>query len=185
MRISAWALLGATVHAAYKNRRGNPEEYVGPMDDRSYAILNSFADSETVQSMYKVKGSGPNAFVIYAMNFDTLEQAVSDMEYLDATWPNPQVAIYGMWDHKTGLQVGVSYTYAPIVDPESDIVIGEEVTGTEGAPTYPIPADCYMLMPDTIEYAEDGTELSRTPATSNADLEDKNLVSGQHPRIFA
>ena len=30
-------------------------------------------------------------------------------------------------------------------------------------------------MPDVIEYDEEGNEISRTPATSNADLKDVNV----------
>jgi len=159
--ISAWVLLGPTVHAAYKNRQANPEDYTGPMDDRSYSILNSFHDNEVVQGMYKVKGSGPNAFRVYAMNFNTLEQAVDDMEYLNDSWPKPQVAIYGMWDKDTGLQIGTAFE----LDEE-----GQETEVVIGTPTYPIPDDCWEIM--------------KGNASSNDDLRDVNLMYGQAPRRF-
>lgn len=161
--ISAWVLLGPTVHAAKKNRDATPEgeEYTGPMDDRSYAILNTFVDSNTVQGMYKVKGSGPNAFTLYALKFRTVEQATDDLTYLDEAWPNPMVDVYGMWEVSTGVQVG-----------------------TEGVPTYAIPSDCYKVMADIVTYDDDGNETSRTVASSNADLRDENLLCGQAPRIF-
>ena len=174
MSISSWVMLGPTVHAAYKNRQRDPENYNGPCDDRSYAILNTFYDNETVQDMYKVKGSGNNAFVVYGLNFDTLEQAESDILYLNDEWPKPQVATYGAWDIETGLQVGIKYDY----NEEGEIV------GTTGTPTYPIPSDCYKIMPDLVVYDESGDEISRTPASSNSDLRDINIVAGQSPRIF-
>jgi len=39
-------------------------------------------------------------------------------------------------------------------------------------------------MPDIVEYDENGDEISRTPASSNADLMDINLLGGQVTRDF-
>ena len=176
MSISSWVMLGPSVHSAYKNRQRDPDDYNGPMDDRRYAILNTFFDNETVQDMYKVKGSGNNAFVVYGLNFDTLEQAESDILFLEDAWPKPQVVTYGAWDTETGLQVGTKYEL------DDD---GEPTDVITGTPTYPIPSDCYKIMPDLVVFGEDGEEISRTPASSNADLRDINLISGASPRIFS
>jgi hypothetical protein len=69
--------------------------------------------------------------------------------------------------------MGVSW-----VDPE------DPSQGTTGDPVYPIPDDAYELMPDRVTYDEDGNETSRTPATSNDDLRDVNILAGQAPRDF-
>jgi hypothetical protein len=178
--ISVWALLGPSLQTAYMNRYNAenadpPEVYNGPMDDTSYAIMNTFADLFVVGPMYEaVPDEDDEIFRMYGMNFPTEEEAIDAMDYLYANWAGNQINILGAWDEDTGLQMGVTYTY----DAEGDI------TGTTGTPYYPIPIKAYLVMPPVIVYDENGDEVSNTPATSNADLRDINLIAGQHPRDF-
>ncbi len=166
--VAGWVLIGPQIDAAFKNY--DPENPGGTMDERSYEILTSFADWDTVQDMYKLKGQ----FYVYNLNWDTVEQAIDDIDYLDATWPPPQAAPYGLW-HYDGRQVGTEWE-----------IVDDEPTGeTTGTPVYPIPSDCYLIMPDVVVYDENGDEVSRTPATSNADLRDINIIAGQAPRRFS
>ena len=44
--------------------------------------------------------------------------------------------------------------------------------------------EAYQIMPDIVTYDDYGNETSRTPATSNDDLRDINLIAGQHVRLF-
>ena len=168
-QVSAWLMVGPTIDAQFKNY--DPENPGGgTMDERSYNILNTFADYGTVQPLYKLKGQ----FYIYALNFPDEATAIDDIDYLNGVWPRPQIEPYGMWYHENGLQAGMSYTY----DDEGNII------GVEGTPVYPIPSDCYLVMPDVVVYDENGNEISRTPASSNADLRDINLIQGQAERDF-
>jgi hypothetical protein len=70
---------------------------------------------------------------------------------------------------------------AVIIDPENPPDPPDPPTGN---PIYPIPNNLYLFMPDIVEYDENGNEISRTPATSNDDLRDINLLVGQEPRDF-
>ena len=175
---SVWMIVGPQVHAQYRERLAAesadpPEPYDGPMDDTSYAILQTMQSPDAVQSQYKVKGSGPGAFILYSTYYESEEAAIFAVDWMEANWPGPQVIPQGAWYLDTGLQMGVSY-----VDPE------DPSQGTTGDPVYPIPSDAYEIMPDTVVYDEDGNEISRTPATSNADLRNVNILSGQKPREF-
>ena len=170
--INVWITVGPTVQAAFKNRQANPDNYTGPMDDRSWEILSTFVDNSVVQPMFKVRGSGPNAFTLFSLNFADEETAVSDVTYLDETWPKPQIVPEGMW-YYSGLQAGTYY----VEDEEGNVTL-------EGTPTFPVNPNLYQSMPDTIVYDEDGNVVQTIPATSNADLRDVNLIQGQAPRMF-
>jgi hypothetical protein len=171
MLVSVWAVIGPSMMGAYENRYNAenadpPQDYNGPMDDQSYAILSTLIDIKSVQSMYKTKTvNGNNPFTLFNMNFKDETVAIEQMDYLEATWPGNQIEIEGAWNWN-GLQMGLSYTY----DPETG-----DVTGVEGTPYYPLNSTTYTLMPD----------IEGVPASSNADLRDINLVAGQSPRIFA
>jgi hypothetical protein len=172
MSINVWTVIGPSMMNAYNTRKAAeeadpPEDYNGPMDDESWAILNGMFDVSVVQPMYETKTvNGQNPFTLFTMNFLTAQEATDSMDYLDATWPGQQIEINGAWDESTGLQLGLTYTYDNQDPPEID--------GIAGTPVYPIPVDAYTLMPD----------LDGVPPTSNADLRDINLVYGQTPRIF-
>ena len=62
---------------------------------------------------------------------------------------------------------------------------GERTGNVTGTPIYPIPAQAWRIMPPVNVYDENGDLVSSTPATSNADLRDINLLAGQAPRRFA
>jgi hypothetical protein len=181
MRISVWTVIGPNMMNAYNNRYAAenadpPEDYNGPMDDDSYAILITQIDTAHVQPMYKTKSvNGNNPFTLFNMNFVDEAQAIESMDYLDATWPGNQIEIEGAWSWDTGLQMGQSFTYD----------VDGNLTGVTGTPVYPLSTTAYQLMPDLIEYDDEGNVISTTPATSNLDLRDINLVAGQSPRLFS
>ena len=149
--ISVWCVIGPSFMNAYTARReaeAADESYSGPMDDESYAILNTFADVDVVQAMYNTKSvNGNNPFTLFGMNFPDEQAAVDAIDYLLGAWPGKQLEVNGAWHEDTGEQMGTP-------------------------PTYPIPDDAWTLMPDSVG------------ATSNADLQDINLIAGQAPRIF-
>jgi hypothetical protein len=173
--ISVWALLGPSLQTAYATRYqweiDFPDiPYEGPMDDTTYAIMNSFADMFTVGPMYEsIPDEDDEIFRMYGMNFADETEAINAMDHLIADWPGKQIDVLGAWSAETGLQMGLSY------DEEANII---------GTPVYPIPADAYLVMPPIVVYDENGDEVSSTPPTSNADLRDINILSGQALRIF-
>jgi hypothetical protein len=97
MNISVWTVVGPSMLGAYENRynaenANPPEDYNGPMDDQSYAILVSQIDTVHVQPLYKTKSvNGNNPFTLFNMNFVDEATAIAAMDYLDATWPGQQI----------------------------------------------------------------------------------------------
>jgi len=182
MKISAWVVIGPSLRNHWLNRReaeADDEPYHGPMDDITYAILQSAADPITVQGMYETKtGQGNQPFTLFNMNFETEQEAIDAVEWLDSEWPGKQYETQGMWDRASGLQMGQSYDYGP--DPEDPL----DPPNIVGAPAYPLLSDTYEVMPPVNSYDDNGDLVSSTPATSNADLRDINLLSGQVPRRF-
>ena len=163
--INAWVVIGPSMMNAYRARRAAEDagqDYSGPMDDTTWQILNDMSDIETVQAFYRTKTvNGNNPFTLFTMNFQSEDEAVEAIDYLDANWPGKQIEVQGVWHFD-----------------------GRQVTGIDELPRYPIPSDAYQLMPPVIVYDENGDIVSETPPASNADLRDINLLSGQSPRDF-
>jgi hypothetical protein len=172
---NAWVACGPNLTSAYWSRyNGTPGV---PMDDRSFQIMSTMVDITVVQPLFSTKSfNGENPFTNYAMGWDDREQMLSDLAFLDATWPGQQFEINGAWELPSGLQVGESFIYDDEDPPQ--------IIGIEGTPEFPIPVDAYELMPPIKLYDEDGNETGEVPATSNADLRDIYDRLQQAPRFF-
>lgn len=158
-----------------------PEIYTGPMDMRTYEIVRDTVQdpSGAVERQYNSVTEGPEQpYKMFSMWQEGEQQVKQDIDYLLAlTWTT--LRALGSWWNDTGIQGGMQP--AVIVDPDNPPDPPDPPTGT---PFYPIPNNAYLFMPDVVVYDEDGNEVSRTPATSNADLRDINLLQGQVPRDF-
>ena len=176
---NCWLSANQNVLDEYKRRKqiedaGGTYTYPtdGPMDDETYRIFNdSRGDGDVVERLFKPVVNGPDTFKLFSYNTTNLSFK-ADIDYLELTWGN-DVQCQGSWWYDSGIQGGMQ----PPVDPEVD----PTPTGT---PFYPIRNNLFLFMPDIVVYDEDGNEISRTPATSNADLRDINLLGGQVPRDF-
>jgi len=158
MRVQMWVVCGPNMTNQYRQRyqfETTGEGAPGPIDDRTYELLSTVVDITGSQGQYKTKSvNGNNPFTNYAMNFTDEQEAADAMAFLNVEWPGQQFEIEGGWYWDTGLEIGV--------------------TAEGGDPVYPLSPTAYELMPDIVEYDEDGNEISRTPATSNADLRNVN-----------
>ena len=144
----------------------------GPMDDESYRIFNEAkGDNVVVERLFNVVQNAGKTFKLFSYN-TTDTSFKTDIDYLESRWGN-DVECQGSWWYDSGIQGGMQPPVDPDVDP----------TPT-GSPFYPIRNNLYLFMPDIVVYDENGNEISRTPATSNADLRDINLLGGQQPRDF-
>ncbi len=142
----------------------------GPMDDRSYEIfLNAKGDNAVVERLFKPVNNQGEILKLFSYNTPNRDFR-DDIDYLEDTW-GLDIRAVGAWWFDNGLQGGMR----PAADPADP---------PEGTPIWPIPNNLYLFMPDYVEYDQDGNEISRTPATSNDDLRDINLLYGQTPRDF-
>jgi hypothetical protein len=128
------------------------------LNETTLAILDTAYDAKNVQPLYE-NPAGP--LFLFNLNLNTAEETEIAIAYLLATYPAGEIATQGAWHYDTGVQLGQDYNNS---NPPQLV----------GTPTYPIPANAWETMPP----------LDGVPATSNADLRDINLLSGQAPRIF-
>ena len=176
---NAWLSANQDVLDEYRNRKqiedaGGTYTYPddGPMDDETYRIFGeSKGDDAVVERLFKPVVNGPDTFKLFSYN-TTDTGFKDDIDYLELTWGN-DVQCQASWWYDSGIQGGMQ----PPVDPDTD----PTPTGT---PFYPIRNNLFLFMPDIVEYDENGDEISRTPASSNADLRDINLLGGQVTRDF-
>ena len=172
-----WIAFTSQALTAFKARRLAEQEgdtYTGPMDEETYKIMSLMQSSDNRQRLYKSPTIASKTYHLFSLDITgNLAAAKDAIDLVTDRWPD-HIIMIGAWWFDTGLQAGTSYTY----DEEG------EVTGITGTPAYPIHSAAWRLMPDVITYNADGTVDTVTPATSNADLRDINLVAGQAPRIF-
>lgn len=160
MYFNVWLALSDTALTEYRVRKQaerDEVEYNGPMQDREYKIFQSFQDEAVVQRLFKSPTIQGTTYNLFSIYVDRTDaQAAQDaITYLTDTYPT-QIIVLGVW-REDGTQVNA----------------------------YPINANAWRVMPDVVEYDENGDVLSTTPATSNADLRDINLLFGQQPRDFS
>lgn len=171
--INLWIALSSQGLNEYKDRRDNPETYSGPMTEKTFKILDHMADGDQVQKMFKTPSIGGkvyNSFSLYLEGNAKVAEAVTD---LTTEWPSHFIVV-GAW-HMDGRQVGTQW--------ELDID-GNRTGNVTGDPLYPVHTQAWRIMPDVVVYDENGDEVSRTPASSNADLRDINVLQGQELRRF-
>jgi len=157
----------------FKAYRADEENYSGPMDALTYKVLTKMADTDTVQRLFKTVTAGGKTYTLFSLYLVGSAKVQDAIDEMTAKWPTHFIVV-GAW-HFDGRQVGTQWE----LDEE-----GEPTGGVTGTPVYPIPATAYRIMPDTVTYDENGDELTRVPASSNADLRDINLWSGQTHRRF-
>ena len=166
-KLNMWVLVANDLISEYKAYLSDPENYDGNLTDAVIEALSVNHDGMTVSQLFnqvQKNGKAYSLFSIYPDADRVTPEAVTAMQ----TALGDNFEILGVWT-MTGMQFGTS------IDEEDTLV---------GTPTYPIPADAYLVMPDIVQHDMDGNEVSRIPATSNADLRDLNLLSGQAPRQF-
>jgi hypothetical protein len=150
-------------------------EYTGPVKDRANNIFRKLIAGERVLEYFTSPDIGGNIYHMFSLYLNGSQQVKSELDWLAVEYPN-HIIVGGAWYVSSGRQVGTG----PIFDEET----GEQI-GYDDVPTYPLHPQLYKLMPDVVEYDDQMNEVSRTPATSNADLKDRVLLAGQSPRDFS
>jgi hypothetical protein len=145
-------------------------EYSGPLTSRQIRLFKYMQDDALRRSMYASATLQGTTYNLWSIDFDTskstLQSIQDEIDGLIAQYPN-QIAIVGAW-LMDGRQAGTQWA-------------DEERTATTGTPVYPIPNWLWRFMPQLLD--GDGNPLPTQPS-SNADLQDVNLLFGQTPRIF-
>lgn len=173
--VNVWFAISQQGLDAFKARRTaerNGTVYSGPMDDDTFEVLSKMHDQDVVAGMFKkptIGGKVYSTFSVYLPGTARVQKAIND---LTTKWPGHFIVVGAWW--LDGRQAGTQFTY----DEDGNVTV---VTGT---PAYPIPANAWRIMPDQYTYNPDGTVATTVPATSNAQLRDINLLSGQSPRRF-
>ena len=175
-RVNVWLVLSEVAIAKYKERlqkERNNEEYTGPVKDRAFKILRTMQKLDAVQARFRGATLQGKAVQILSVYFPgNVPQVEAGLDWLLAEYPS-NIAVVGAWwafGRRGGLQLGTEY------DEDGNVV---------GTPTYEIPNWAWRLMPDEVVLDESGNEVSRTPASSNADLRDIAMLCGQARRRFA
>jgi hypothetical protein len=193
--VNLWIALSQQALDEFKTYRTDPDAYSGPMTPQIYKGLSKMSDTDGVQKLFSTPTIGGKVYSIFSLyfNVDRDERAKDFIDYMTSEWPTHFIVIGAWWVHD-GRQVGTQFaigggeqllTEIPTsAKPDTYVEDTPNWYVTTGTPTYPIPTQAYRLMPDTVTYDVDGNETSRTPASSNADLKDINLISGQWPRRF-
>lgn len=178
MIVDVWLALSDTAIDAFKARRAVEEagdEYTGPVTDRAYRILSKMANMENRQRLFKGATLAGKTVQIFSLAFtENLGAVNTALTELEEDYPG-HIGIVGAW-WWDGRQVGTEWE----LDGN-----GDRTGNVTGTPAKPIPNWAYQLMPDLVTYDGNGDEVSRTPASSNADLKDVNLLLGQAPRRFS
>lgn len=168
--INVWIAFSDSALTQFKLRRSNPSVYSGPMDDTTYRIMSKMSDMDNVQRLFKVTPPiNGKTYTLFSLYVDAPAKAQEAIDHLTTEWPTHFIVL-GAWWTRSGLQVGTRY------DGEMNIL---------GTPVYPVHPQTWRLMPDLVTYDQDGNETSRTPAASNSDLRQINLIAGQANRIFS
>lgn len=132
--------------------------YDGPLTRRQRRLFEYMQDETTRRRLFKKATLAGTTYNLWSIDFDdtkdTLQLIRDEIDGLIAQYPN-QIAVLGAWHFEDGAQVG---------------------TRNGGDPVYPIPNFLWRFLPDPLP---DGAT-----ATSNADLQDINLLFGQAPRQF-
>ena len=176
MIVNLWIALSTVALAEFVEKRDN-ENYSGPMDDQTFKYLSTAADLDTVQNIFNSFDFGGKTYKMFSIYVEGTAAVQNAVNHLTTNYPDHCIVAGAWW--WDGRQVGTEWEW-DYTDPENPVKTG----GTTGTPTYTINPNTYRLMPDVVTYDENGDEVSRTPATSNADLRDINILQGQEPRRF-
>lgn len=177
--VNLWIALSDQGLTEFRAKRQDPDGYDGPLDDDTYEVLDKMADQEVVRGLFAsptIGGKTYNLFSVYLPGTARVAKAIDD---LTTNWPNHFIVIGAWWFD--GRQAGTEWE---IDEDEQSETYGQRTGNVTGTPIYPIPAQAYRIMPPVNVYDENGDLVSSTPATSNADLRDINLLASQAPRRF-
>ena len=134
--------------------------YTGPLRNRSRRLFEYMQDNTTRRRLFKPWTNPQGTFHLWSIDFDDEKEALQlvrdEIDFLMTEYPN-QISVLGAW-RLDGRQAGANYD--------------QDGNRTSEA-TYPIPNFLWRFMPDSVG------------ATSNADLQDINLLYGQTPRDFS
>ena len=143
-----------------------------------YPQLQKVHDVAVVQRLFREFTAGGKTYKLFSLYLNNSQAAQDLFDKLQTNFPQ-DFAIVGVW-HMDGRQAGTQWEL------DGEGVPTGNVTGT---PAYPIHAQAYRFMPDIVEYDENGDVVSTTPASSNADLRDINILQAdfgmQAPRRFS
>ena len=174
--VNLWIALSQQTLDEFKDYRQalrNDTTYSGPMDQYTSNVLDKMSDQEVVANLFSTPTLGGKTYTLFSVYLPGTSQVQDAIDHLTTEWPDHFIVIGAWW--LDGRQAGTQW--------ELD-VDGERTGNTTGTPAYPIPTQAYRIMPPVIVYDENGDVVSTTPASSNADLRDINLLSGQEPRRF-
>lgn len=187
--INLWLAFSVASMTEYALKASQGEDYTGTMDDQTFDAISTALDTDraTVRGLFKPAVLDGVTFILSSMYFEITAENQDALSHALSTYPDHIRAI-GVW-HMDGRQAGTEFTYS---EPDED---GTVVTaGASGVPTYPIPDDAYLFMPDVITYGVENPDDppserrrvvdSVSVASSIADLRDVNLVGDQEPRRF-
>lgn len=171
--INYWIAASSQLVAEVQARRAEGDAYTGPLTEQLWRTIKRVyrTDGAVVRGMFNTPTIGGKTYHMISIY---LEDGTDALARLTAEWPSHFIVI-GAW-LLDGRQLGTEW--------ELD-VDGNRTGNTTGTPTFPVHAHAWRLMPDRVTYDPvTGDEVSRTPATSNADLRDINVLAGQAPRRF-
>jgi len=171
--LNCWIAISAQGLEEYKDRRDNPDTYSGPMTSKTYKTLDRMADGRRVQGMFETPTVGGKTYTLFSLYLRGGAAVADAVDDLTDKWPTHFIVV-GAW-HMDGRQVGTQWEL------DQDGVPTGNVTGN---PLYPVHNQAWRFMPPIRVYDENGDLVSSTPATSNADLRDINVLQGQASRRF-
>ena len=165
-KVNLWIAISTQAVDEYIEKGSDPA-YSGPMDDVTFSTLSKMADRRVVQNLFKPVDAAGKTYKLFSINVEGSAKAKAAIDDLTEKWPTHFIMLGAWWSD--GRQVG------------TEIVEGE-VTGT---PIYPIHAQTYKFMRDTASaWDAEGNVTATTPASSNADLRDVNVMTWQAFRNF-
>ena len=170
---NVWLAMSTQARDEFRARRQQGDQYSGPMDDDTYYVLDKMSDQEVVSGLFATPTLGGKTYITFSVYLPGEARVQKAIDYLTERWPGHFIVV-GAW-FMDGRQAGTQWE----LDEE-----GERTGNVTGTPIYPIPAQAYRIMPPINVYDENGDLVSSTPATSNAQLVDVNLLAGQAPRRF-
>ena len=151
--VNLWLVLRDDAKQAINTALSAGEDYSGPVPDKAIRIFRKMVDRRVVQNMFNTPTIGGNVYHMYSLYFKGSEvsAAADAIEYLTTEYPD-HIIVGGAWKWDGSI--------IPGYEPHAQLI---------------------KMMPDIVEYDNDGEIVGTTPAT---ELTDVHLVLGQSPREF-
>lgn len=156
------------------SKREGGKAFTGTMTERTEKVLDEMKDAAVVERMFKKPRVGGASYTMRSIYLNTKKYGAkaiqTEINELLKAYPTGFFVV-GAWSVRRDSDGNGLGDCAPLQQLFPSI-------------KYNIHPGAWRLMPDVVEYDENGTELSRVAATNNSDLRDINLLSGQLPRDF-